>query len=456
MKREAEVVARPKESRGVWWLNPAIAFSGPAVIAGFVAYDTDPAGYLYFWRTAKHFDLSSYELLIAVAIVFSCGCLFGTARRNKGGRIDSSDWTSDVRWEAVRALFRLSFILTIVAYIIWFAYSIKNGLTLNAVVEIMQGAKDTSYITLRKEYLITIPGVTTGTQFGLAVIALGVPLGVTAGWRSVRWQIAIVFALAMVRAFLNSERLAVIELLVPFVVSWIWLRPQTTRLVRFLTLSAPVTAAALLYVFFGAAEYFRSWSSFYKGRGLSFWSFIGLRLMGYYATALNNGALIWKVNEPLTLQLSPTALGLIWRFPILKDALPVVFPSLLRYTGGRPDLKYLDLLATSANMEFNNPSGIFSPIGDFGVAGGLLYWLVCGLICGYLYKESKLRSVAGVFLYPALYISLIEATRVLYWADGRFFPGMFILVVGVLFLFRKSHKLVAHISPLLPAQTMSR
>jgi hypothetical protein len=132
----------------------------------------------------------------------------------------------------------------------------------------------------------------------------------------------------------------------------------------------------------------------------------------------------------------------LWRFPLLKVVIPILFPSL--GFPAVPDQHYTDLLTTSANPEFNNPSGIYIPFVDYGVAGGLLYWLVCGLVCGYLYKEFKQRTITGIVLYPAIYMSLIEATRILYWADGRFFPGMFLLVVGVLFVFRvgerRSHR----------------
>ena len=121
-----------------------------------------------------------------------------------------------------------------------------------------------------------------------------------------------------------------------------------------------------------------------------------------------------------------------------------MFPSLGPAFSNIPDANYMQLLLSSANPEFNNPSGIFCPILDYGVAGGLLYWLLCGMVCGYLYKEFKLRSVAGIFLYPPLFISLIEATRVLYWADARFFPPMAMLLVGVIFLFRKRNRSVVH------------
>jgi hypothetical protein len=77
---------------------------------------------------------------------------------------------------------------------------------------------------------------------------------------------------------------------------------------------------------------------------------------------------------------------------------------------------------------------VFGPIVDYGAAAGILYWFVSGLICGYLYKQLKLHKAAGLFIYPLLYIGLIEAARILYWSGGRFFPAMFLLTISVLFI----------------------
>ena len=181
---------------------------------------------------------------------------------NRGVRQPPADWKLAIRGAQYDCFSRSASFLRFVAYIVWFAVGIKNGLNLGLIMDILHRASDANY-DLRKEYFKTIPGVTTGTQFGLTVIVLGIPLGVAKGWRTVRWQLLSVFLLGLVRALLNSERLAVIELLVPLVVSFIWLRPATGRLLRFLTRFAPVVAAAFLYLFFAAGEYFRSWSSFY-------------------------------------------------------------------------------------------------------------------------------------------------------------------------------------------------
>src|ERR1700685_4394053 len=122
--------------RGVWWLNPAVAFGVPTIILGVIAYSLGPEDYLHFWRTAKNFDFSCLQLLLAVALVFTCGCLLGGARRREANLAPAVDWTQTIRWDAVRLLFRISFVLTVLAYIIWYALAIKHGLTLSVFLDV--------------------------------------------------------------------------------------------------------------------------------------------------------------------------------------------------------------------------------------------------------------------------------------------------------------------------------
>lgn len=360
--------------------------------------------------------------------VFVCGCLFGFARR--WGTQPAMDWILTVPWQLVRLLFRISFVLTVLAYAVWLAVGVKNGLNLQVILDIVRGNSDSIY-NVRAQYLPTIPGVTTGTQFGLAAIALAVPLGAAKGWRTVRWQCGIIILLSLLRALLNSERLAFIEVMAPFLVSIIWLSPVRSRRLRLLIQSGPVAGVTLLYVFFAVSEYFRSWSDVHAAEESNFWSFIALRLAGYYATALNNGALVCKAANPLSLDLPLGSASFVYHFPVVKDALPFLATS-----SNVGDERYMALLSAGANPEFSNPSGIFMPFVDFGAAGALLYWLFCGVMCGYLYREFRLHTATGIFLYPVVYVGVIEASRILYWGDGRFFPGICLLVVGVLFVFR--------------------
>jgi oligosaccharide repeat unit polymerase len=421
----------PATLEGAWWLHPVVVFSMPVVIAGITAYYTNGASYLRHWRTQKYFDASALGLLAVVVLTFACGCLFGGARRRKSGQHYSADWKRDIRWTLVKTLFNLSFTLTIVAYTIWFGMAIKNGLRPSVIYSLLSSSGSTTNSPL-DEHLKTIPGVTTATQFGLAVIVLGVPLGTVAGWRRVRWQIMAVFALALVRSFLNSERLAIIELLIPFIVAFISFRRPRSELTFRIIQATPIFGPVLLFFFFAGMEYFRSWTVFYSRTESSFWSFIALRLMGYYTTALNNGAMLWKISGPLSYRLEPATQDFIWRFPFVNQLLPVLSRS-FAIPATVSDYRYDALLKAAANPELTNPSGVFGPIVDYGVAGGLLYWFLCGLVCGYLYKELKLRRPAGMFLYPLLYTGLAEAARILYWGEGRLLPSMLLLIIGSCF-----------------------
>jgi oligosaccharide repeat unit polymerase len=432
VSRSAKQAYKQIGSGGAWWLHPAVAFSLPVVIAGITAYSTEPSSYLRFWRTQKYFNLPCLGLLFGVVFIFAVGCLLGGARRKEAAYQPTADWKLDVRWQLVKTLFNLCFALTIVAYSIWFGVAIKNGLRPGVIFDVLHSSTAATGDAVN-EHLKTIPGITTGTQFGLVVIALGVPLGAVIGWRRVRWQILAVFGLAFIRSFLNSERLAMIELLVPFIVSFISFRPPRTRRVHRLIQAAPLFGPIVLFFFFAGAEYFRSWTTFYSHRESSFWAFISLRLMGYYTTALNNGALLWRASKPLAYGLEPSTLDFLFRFPGAGQVLPLLLP-FFGVSAPVSDSRYAALLQASANPELTNPSGVFGPVVDYGVAGGLLYWFLCGLLCGYLYKKLRLRKPAGMFLYPLLYVGLVEAARILYWAEGRLFPAMFLLVPSVLFI----------------------
>jgi hypothetical protein len=69
-----------------------------------------------------------------------------------------------------------------------------------------------------RTFLETVPGVTTCTQFGIAAGVLGCLIGAGGRWDMVRRKLAILLFLALLRALIYSERLAFLELAIPFLV----------------------------------------------------------------------------------------------------------------------------------------------------------------------------------------------------------------------------------------------
>ena len=51
-----------------------------------------------------------------------------------------------MRWQSVRLLFNLSFVLSVMAYAIWFGIGIRNGLDLSIILGVLRGASDAHYL----------------------------------------------------------------------------------------------------------------------------------------------------------------------------------------------------------------------------------------------------------------------------------------------------------------------
>jgi len=425
----------------LWWLNPAILFSVCGVLIGVAAYVIDESSYRAYWRTPKFFDANALMITLACIAAFVFGAVLSitqTARVIAGAPNDVSSLKERIPWGVVLTLFRISFWLTLLGYALWIGLAIQRGITPEVVMGVMAGEKGAMY-DARFNYLPTVGGVTTLTQFGTAAAVLGALYVCIHGWAMVRWKLGILFTLALVRALINSERFALIELVVPFVIAclpfWLsgssggsWLKGKWSRPVIKL---APVIGGSILWVLFTCFEYFRSWKNYYAGRELSLWAFGAVRLLGYYVTSFNNGAFLLMRLDPLNAPYF--MLHFLWLFPLSSPVMHRLFANPLLDTTER--WFYFPLLEGGANLEFNNADGVLNPLMDYGIAAGLIYWLFAGAVCGVLYELYRRKEPAGLLLYPAVFLGLMEAPLVLYWAEGRSFPSLLVLA-GAPVLFR--------------------
>jgi hypothetical protein len=183
-------------------------------------------------------------------------------------------------------------------------------------------------------------------------------------------------------------------------------------------LALPTYAGAALLGVFAASEYFRSWISYYAGGKQSFLEFVTLRLLGYYVTAINNGALLLDRFDPTGAPYFTWYF--LWRFPVLSSMVDYLYPNL---PFGHEDAAYTTVLGSGANEEFNNCSGYLLPVLDYGFWGALLYWLMMGLLCGWVYRLFCRKHPAGLTLYPMLFIGVAEMPRIIYFGEGRAIPG---------------------------------
>jgi oligosaccharide repeat unit polymerase len=399
----------------VWWLNPAWIAGLMGLVVSVAAYAIPDSLYQALWKTPRYFDGKFLILALGLTALFVLGASAGMGSGKRAARVD---WKEELPWPLIVRCFRGCFYGAVTGYLIWAGAAVSRGASLSLAIGVMSGEKGAAEL-MKDVYLVTISGVTTLTQLGLVAMVLGVMIGAAHGWKTVRVPIAVLFGLAIVRALFNSERLAILELALPAGVLAIRLVVLESTLyqgrIRAALKFLPAIAAALLFPLFATFEYFRSWSSYYSSGDVSFWTFASVRLAGYYATALNNGALLVSRLDPVGAPFS--TFHFLWRLPPFSSIVQGLYPNLkLDNVDFDP---YLQILSREANQEFNNQSGLFPPIIDYGVPGAMLFWLLAGLLCGLLYRWFREGKLAGLFFYPLFFTGITETTRILYWGEGR-------------------------------------
>jgi hypothetical protein len=401
----------------LWWLQPALLFA--LVVGGtmLTAAMTSDAGYRLY-GTPKYITAWHVGLAFAAIAAFAIGCQLAQAT----GRMPSA--TPRRVQRIVLVAFWISTLLTLVGYAAWLLVAMRNGLTLGMLREFLTTDDPEVWETLSKEVFVSWKGVTTASQFAIAAVPLGTWL-VFHGERRLIWPISMLLVLAAVRAIVFSERLAIIELLVP--IALIWLRTSILGkpifgITRRMLQLAPVLSVVGLFVFFGGSEYLRSWR-YYQHEFDSFTAFTFWRISGYYSTAHNNGAMALETQPPYPVPYS--TVRSFWLIPGLSNT-PLGYQKI---TGIEPSERHEQMLERFGTPELNNEGGLFQPALDFGVGGYLLFWLASGVVSGRIYRHYLVGTLAGLTLYPLIVIAILETPRFLYLCYTRSLPGLVVLAI---------------------------
>jgi hypothetical protein len=172
----------------------------------------------------------------------------------------------------------------------------------------------------------------------------------------------------------------------------------------------------MLVLYFGLAESVRSWqSSSYHGK-TGFWEFAIGRLASYYYSSLNNGAGLLASNAWPEFKFR-------YIFAMLYTAPLGVgnFVTSLTHLTSDPFGHYLKQFG---DVEFNNPSGIYTVVFDVGIPGAVVYFATVGILAGILHRKFIAGSLLGGLLYPVFFISLLEIYRYPYLGSGRGFTWL--------------------------------
>jgi len=419
-------VSAPTRPRAPWWITPAGALSLLIPVTLLLTWRLDDAAFRLFYRTGKSVTDSTL-LLTAVAALVLAGVATAAAvlaPRARRALIPVPGVVPDRLAAAAQGLFWV----TVGGYVLYTGAGIANGLDPAAVVQAL--ITQENYSGDAKQALQGIAGVTSLTQVGIAFVVVATWVLVTRWQRRLAWQLAIVLLLSLVRSFVASERLALVEVAVPAVVIVVLAAGRSRVRARRLAASwAPVVLTPLVFVLFAAFEYSRSWQFFKTRTDESFPVFALIRLVGYYATSYNNGQLHLD-HDPFPGRLPLDSIAAFWTAPGiaqlgLYDRLSAPAPAVSQ-----------DVLERFGNPEFNNPGGLTTPFVDFGTAGGFLFFVVAGLVIGLLFRGFLEGSPVGTLLYPMVVTGLLDLPRYLYWTQGRVVPAVLALLVVALYVGR--------------------
>ncbi len=409
-----EMPIRQVGNAELWWIRPH-TFALLVLLPLFLSLPLLPSPP----RDVKtYFGTELYLLGIGLLVLFGIGSWFGARGIDRLRRRPASSLRIRV-W-----LLDLLFFISFAAYVIWFLEILLNPL-------LLLQATQTGAFEIRDQ-VSNIPGITSFTQAGIPFfICYFVATrycGQTLGSRF-HIYIAVLLALTMIRAFAWTERLALLEIVIPVLLLSLPTWRSRSKSFRLGLRMAPLFGIVALIVFFGVMEYFRSWLDFYAESGESFLDFVLQRISTYYVTAVNNAVGYLVENSDWPRWDGRYMLSGIYAMPGIGGALITEFAL-------RPDT-YSTFLSTYLDEEFNNFSGLYFPIVDFGLIGGPLVLGVCGFLTGYSWRLFAAQSIGGLLFYPLVYVGLIDLLRVMYLGNSRSLIPIALLIIIYFLGFRR-------------------
>ena len=422
---------------GIWWANPLSPILILVVPMMLATYLIPSHVFLEQWKEPKFFGFDAMIRCAAAMVMFCIGALVAT--RGRLGLAAKLEWPglSPLAWEVLRRSFFTLYRLTCAAYALWVGLALRNGLRPSTLLDTLR-SQNTFSGTLKAQF-VNVTGVTTLIELGIAASVVGALLAVQRD-RGVSRRLAFLVLLATLRGFFLAERLAIIEVVLPWLVirsgQLATTRARSAR--RILVRLGPIFAIPLLLVGFSLFEYSRSWSFAKTTTTDSFLQYSSYRLVGYYATSFNNGEL-YRITTDRTGRLPFDTVQFLWQAPGLS--------SVISYEGVTGTPPRPDVLGTRSNPEFNNPGGISGPFIDYSDMGGVLYFLLVGFVLGRLYVQFAAGRIVGLLLYPVFFVGVLEVPRYLYWAQGRVTPAIVaLMLVGLRITAHARHARAMHLS----------
>jgi len=438
VRRDCTVTEAAQPSRGGRVIVVRSIFS-PLSLAVFLFV---PVLALYVVSSATVFDVefdsrkalspSGLAYFGLALLLFAAGAKAGDDairfRRRRGLDRDTELEPTPAQRRSLTVLLEAALVVSVGAYALWFGLGIVRAGGVLELVEIWRSDPQ----RVKSGLLLTLPGITTLTQLAVAAIPLAIAFGLARRGSAIRVLVAIVLVLVVIRTLLFSERLALLELLLP--VLFLFLAPRRVTVSRAAIYAGVFLATAM--TLFAATELRRTYvytNDFSVTTSAT-------RFFGYYLTSVNNGMAV--IDEyPARTPFYSTG-EFLWQFPGVRDLRVEQFPYLdtvsLRYVDAfgidPPSFWREAFLAQRLDLEFS----VFTAPGylaaDFGWAG-LIAVFAIGLVSGRLYRASE-TSPFHRALYAVWLVGLFEFMRILYFTNTRVFPAYLVFLAAAAVLRR--------------------
>jgi hypothetical protein len=385
-----------ERTRFLWWTRPHLLLLF-VIIPTYVVLVVAPL----VPRYGKYYLTLEYALLGLAFLSLLCASAY-VASTYRIGHTNSS------RCDPPPLVMDVVAVLTVMAYMLWFW---RLAVEPELLLQVLAGTT----LHVRGE-ISTIPGLTTLSQMGIVYSTF---------WSLKRWVWRstlprrctvyqwIILLLSILRTIAWGERLATIEVVLPMVLIYLASRRPRSPRGRWLLALLPLLCLVGVVVFFGVTELFRSWGKQHAGsEGAA--AYMLDRFVYYYFSSLNNGC------------------GLLQEFPWpqwdMQFTLKWIYTlpglgSWITTTLHPSDAEAL-FLRTYADMEFTTFSGIFAVFYDWGVAGGLTIAVGLGTTMGLVYRQFQRGYGLGLWIYPLLYVHLLEILRIFYLGYSRTIPAL--------------------------------
>ena len=364
------------------------------LVTFLVSPDVASLGQRYWYVSARDFPI------VATGLLGTCTGLIA-ARLIRRSYVSPEKYELSVsdksRASVMEKFARITFVIAVLGYLVWIATDFRGWTNIENL-----------------SHLETIPGLTTLTQFmPISLATFYFLLRNNYSSKSTKIAIQIGFILTLIRSFVNHERLALLECIVPIAVVFFLTqyKEYKFRFYRFY-----IGGLSGIYVLFSSSEYFRSWQYYRNTIDESFFVFSFFRLINYYATALNNGVVYLDLHDQMS-SLPIYSANFIWNFPILGPYVQDILEKV------QTNLTWTQVLkSTMGTDEFNNINPYFLLVGELGVVGAYFVFTILGYVVSRVYQTINSQRSSTIPIYACLVIGILEFPRIFWFGSGRALP----------------------------------